>query len=142
MKLTKKALFALTGFALLGMSSLSQAAQKWTMTSTWPASIELVELDKKWVELANKLDWLTGGMDGIQGLVFSPLLGSFEFDLQGRVAAWYSLTILLVLFLVLPVGRPRRMCTRARGRGVPPTDEMKGSTMRVRIVTPARRRPA
>src|SRR5690606_22991847 len=51
-------------------------------------------------ELANKLDWLTGGMDGIQGLVFEPLLGRFEFDLRGRVAAWYSLTVLFVLFLV------------------------------------------
>lgn len=55
MKLTKKALGALTGLALLGMTGLSQASQKWTMTSTWPASIELVELDKKWVDLANKL---------------------------------------------------------------------------------------
>ena len=51
-------------------------------------------------ELANKLDWLTGGMDGIQGLVFSPILGQFTFDLQGQVAAYYSLVVLLVLFLV------------------------------------------
>ena len=51
-------------------------------------------------ELANKLDWLTGGMDGIQGLVFSPILGRFTFDLQGQVAAYYSLAVLLVLFLV------------------------------------------
>lgn len=51
-------------------------------------------------ELANKLDWLTGGMDGIQGLVFSPVLGRFEFDLQGRVAAWYSLAVLFLLFLL------------------------------------------
>lgn len=52
------------------------------------------------LELANKLDWLTGGTDGIQGLQFEPLLGLFQFDLMGRVAAYYSLTILLVLFLV------------------------------------------
>ncbi|AMO24633.1 branched-chain amino acid ABC transporter permease [Ramlibacter solisilvae] len=52
------------------------------------------------LELANKLDWLTGGTDGIQGLVFSPLLGKFEFDLYGRTAAYYSLVILLVLFFV------------------------------------------
>jgi branched-chain amino acid transport system permease protein len=52
------------------------------------------------LELANKLDWLTGGTDGIQGLQFEPLLGLFTFDLMGRVAAYYSLTILLVLFLV------------------------------------------
>ena len=51
-------------------------------------------------ELANKLDWLTGGMDGIQGLMFSPILGRFAFDLEGRVAAYYSLTVLLLLFLV------------------------------------------
>lgn len=51
-------------------------------------------------ELANKLDWLTGGMDGIQGLMFSPVLGRFEFDIEGRTAAYYSLTVLLLLFLV------------------------------------------
>ncbi|GAB3762479.1 branched-chain amino acid ABC transporter permease [Ramlibacter monticola] len=52
------------------------------------------------LELANKLDWLTGGTDGIQGLVFSPVLGRFEFDLAGRTAAYYSLSVLLLLFLV------------------------------------------
>lgn len=51
-------------------------------------------------ELANKLDWLTGGIDGIQGLVFSPILGQFEIDLFGKVSSYYSLTVLLVLFLV------------------------------------------
>jgi branched-chain amino acid transport system permease protein len=52
------------------------------------------------VELANKLDWLTGGTDGIQGLVFSPVLGQFDFDLIGRVSSYYSLGVLLLLFLV------------------------------------------
>jgi branched-chain amino acid transport system permease protein len=52
------------------------------------------------LELANKLDWLTGGTDGIQGLMFSPLLGKFEFDLSGRTAVYYSLVVLLVLFLI------------------------------------------
>ena len=52
------------------------------------------------MELANKLDWLTGGADGLQGVVMGPLLGQFEFDLSGRVAAWYSLTVLLVVFVV------------------------------------------
>jgi branched-chain amino acid transport system permease protein len=52
------------------------------------------------MELANKLDWLTGGADGLQGVVMGPLLGQFEFDLYGRVAAWYSLTVLLLVFVV------------------------------------------
>jgi len=50
------------------------------------------------LELANKLDWLTGGADGLQGVVMGPLLGRFEFDLAGRTAAYYSLTVLLVCF--------------------------------------------
>ena len=52
------------------------------------------------MELANKLDWLTGGADGLQGVVIGPLLGQFAFDLYGRVAAWYSLTVLLIAFVL------------------------------------------
>ena len=50
------------------------------------------------LELANKLDWLTGGADGLQGVSMGPVLGRFEFDLLGQTAAWYSLSVLLVLF--------------------------------------------
>jgi branched-chain amino acid transport system permease protein len=50
------------------------------------------------LELANKLDWLTGGADGLQGVVMGPVLGRFEFDLYGQTAAWYSLSVLVLLF--------------------------------------------
>ncbi|MDM0013837.1 branched-chain amino acid ABC transporter permease [Variovorax sp. J22P168] len=53
------------------------------------------------LELANKLDWLTGGADGLQGVVMGPVLGLFEFDLYGRTAAWYSLSVMLLLFLLM-----------------------------------------
>lgn len=53
------------------------------------------------LELANKLDWLTGGADGLQGVVMGPVLGLFAFDLYGRTAAWYSLTVMLLLFLAM-----------------------------------------
>ncbi len=52
-------------------------------------------------ELANKLDWLTGGADGLQGVVMAPVLGLFEFDLQGKTAAWYALVVTLVLFALM-----------------------------------------
>lgn len=52
------------------------------------------------MELANKLDWLTGGADGLQGVVMGPLLGQFEFDLYGRTAAWYSISVLLLAFVL------------------------------------------
>ncbi|HUX91307.1 MAG TPA: branched-chain amino acid ABC transporter permease [Gallionellaceae bacterium] len=51
------------------------------------------------MELANKLDWLTGGTDGLQGVVMGPLLGRFEFDLWGKTAASYSLSVTLLLFI-------------------------------------------
>ncbi len=53
------------------------------------------------LELANKLDWLTGGSDGLQGVVMGPVLGRFEFDLSGRTAAYYALTAALVFFVLL-----------------------------------------
>jgi branched-chain amino acid transport system permease protein len=52
------------------------------------------------LELANKLDWLTGGADGLQGVNMGALLGHWAFDLEGRVAAWYSLTTLLLFFVL------------------------------------------
>ena len=51
-------------------------------------------------ELANRLDWITGGADGLQGITMGPLLGLFEFDLYGRTAFVYSTTVLFVLFVV------------------------------------------
>jgi branched-chain amino acid transport system permease protein len=52
------------------------------------------------LELANKLDWLTGGADGLQGVVIGPLLGRFAFDLDGRTASFYSLAALLLFMLL------------------------------------------
>jgi branched-chain amino acid transport system permease protein len=52
------------------------------------------------MELANKLDWLTGGADGLQGVVMGPVLGKFAFDLSGRTAAWYSIVVLMLCFVV------------------------------------------
>ncbi len=54
-------------------------------------------------ELANRFDGLTGGADGLQGVVIGPLLGRFEFDLGARVASFYSLTVLFVVFVVMRV---------------------------------------
>ena len=52
-------------------------------------------------ELANKFDDITGGADGLQGVVMGPLFGSFEFDLAARVASFYSLSVLFIAFVLL-----------------------------------------
>ena len=45
-----------TGLALAaGIATQSAAQESWTMTTTWPSSLELIEIDKHFVELANKL---------------------------------------------------------------------------------------
>ena len=51
-------------------------------------------------ELANRFDGLTGGADGLQGVVMAPVLGRFAFDIGGHVGYAYSLAVLFVLFLV------------------------------------------
>jgi branched-chain amino acid transport system permease protein len=50
-------------------------------------------------ELANSAGWLTGGVDGLQGMHMWPLLGLFKFDLFGYTAYAYSLAVLFVVFV-------------------------------------------
>jgi len=52
-------------------------------------------------ELANRLTFLTGGADGLQGMAVGAVLGRFEFDIFGAVAHAYSLVVLFVLFVAI-----------------------------------------
>jgi branched-chain amino acid transport system permease protein len=82
-------------------------------------------------EIANKASGITGGADGLQGIVMNPVLGLWEFDLFGRTAYLYSIVTLLVLFILArrlvasPFGMSLRAIRenplRARAVGVPVT---------------------
>jgi len=50
-------------------------------------------------EMANRLGWLTGGADGLQGIVMAPVAGQFAFDLFGRVSYVYAAVVLALGFL-------------------------------------------
>jgi branched-chain amino acid transport system permease protein len=50
-------------------------------------------------ELGNSLSWLTGGVDGLQGIDIWPVLGVFRFDLYAKTAYAYSLIVLFLMFL-------------------------------------------
>jgi branched-chain amino acid transport system permease protein len=53
------------------------------------------------LSLAQKArDW-TGADDGLSGFSISPLFGRFAFDLEGRVAAWYALAVLVIVLYLL-----------------------------------------
>jgi branched-chain amino acid transport system permease protein len=52
-------------------------------------------------EAANKAAFITGGVDGLSGMMMGKLFGVFEFDLYGKTAFWYSLGVLFLLFLVV-----------------------------------------
>lgn len=53
------------------------------------------------LELTNHATGITGGADGLQGMVVAPLLGKFEFDMYGKTAYLYSLSVLLVAWMFL-----------------------------------------
>jgi branched-chain amino acid transport system permease protein len=52
-------------------------------------------------EAANKAAFITGGVDGLSGMVMGKVLGVFAFDLDGKTAYLYSLAVLFLLFVVL-----------------------------------------
>ncbi len=52
-------------------------------------------------EAANKAAFITGGVDGLSGMVMHKLLGIFEFDLHGKTGYIYSLVVLFILFVGL-----------------------------------------
>ena len=51
-------------------------------------------------EVANRFGWLTGGADGLQGVIIGPLFGTFRFDMFGHTGYAYSLIVLFILFLI------------------------------------------
>jgi branched-chain amino acid transport system permease protein len=51
-------------------------------------------------EIANQIPEITGGADGLQGVIVGPILGLFQFDIFGHVSYVYCLTVLFVLFVL------------------------------------------
>lgn len=51
-------------------------------------------------EAANRMRWLTGGDDGLQGMEVWPVLGIFPFDLYGKTAFFYAMAVLALCFIV------------------------------------------
>lgn len=64
-------------------------------------------------EAANKAAFITGGVDGLSGMVVGKIFGVFEFDLNGNTAYFYSLAVLFVLFVGL-----RRLVNSPFGLGL------------------------
>jgi branched-chain amino acid transport system permease protein len=55
------------------------------------------------LEFANSWQSLTGGADGLYGFQIAPILGRFEFDLWGYTAYWYSVAVMVVVFLLCKI---------------------------------------
>src|SRR3546814_10568608 len=52
------------------------------------------------LETGNYMTWLTGGADGLQGIIMAPVLGLFPFTFDGVTAAHYFVAILTIFLLV------------------------------------------
>jgi branched-chain amino acid transport system permease protein len=53
------------------------------------------------LEIANKATDLTGGADGLSGVIVDPILGMFKFDLWGKTAYWWCFVVLLVCWWIV-----------------------------------------
>ena len=51
-------------------------------------------------EIANQIPDITGGADGLQGVIIYPILGTFAFDIFGHVGYVYCLIVLFIMFLL------------------------------------------
>jgi branched-chain amino acid transport system permease protein len=79
-------------------------------------------------EAANHFAALTGGADGLQGIVIDPIFGRFDFDLYGKTGFVYAVLTLFVIWLLArqlvraPFGRSlvgiRENATRMTAIGV------------------------
>jgi branched-chain amino acid transport system permease protein len=80
-------------------------------------------------EIANRATVITGGVDGLQGVEMSKVLGLFSFDLYGRVGFVYTFVVVLAMFVVarswmhspygLSLRTIRENAVRAKAVGVP-----------------------
>lgn len=80
------------------------------------------------LELANHAVGITGGADGLQGMVVAAVLGKFDFDMFGKTAYVYALVVLFAAWLFVrhlvnaPFGRSlagiRQNPARMRALGV------------------------
>lgn len=87
-------------------------------------------------EAANKASFLTGGVDGLNGVVMWRLLGLFSFDLAGKTAYIYSFVVLFVLFVAARrlVNSPFGLSLRGIHQGVKRMPAI-GSPVQRRLVT-------
>ena len=53
------------------------------------------------LEVANKMSSITGGADGLSGVVVDPILGMFRFDIWGKTAFIYCLAVLFVAWFAV-----------------------------------------
>jgi branched-chain amino acid transport system permease protein len=84
-------------------------------------------------EAANKATAITGGNDGLQGIAIDPILGWFPFDLFGRTAYLYCLTVLFLAWAFV-----RRLVHAPFGRSLTGIRE---NIVRMQAIgTPVRRR--
>jgi branched-chain amino acid transport system permease protein len=115
------ALIAAFSAVLMGPFVLRLRGLRLIMVTLSIASIAL--------EDANKASWLTGGHDGLQNIEFAPILGRFEWSLDGStsylyVLCWLALALLAARTLIAsPFGLAlqgiRKNETRMRVMGSP-----------------------
>jgi branched-chain amino acid transport system permease protein len=93
----------ITGALLGGVSAAGLAAVTGPIVlrlTGLPLIMVTLSLGALAYEAANKLTWLTGGDDGLYGLVIAPVFGVFRWTMFAHTAYWYVLAWAFLLFLL------------------------------------------
>jgi branched-chain amino acid transport system permease protein len=53
------------------------------------------------MEIGNWRSDITGGYDGLPGMVIAPLFGIFDYDLYGKTTYLYALAVLFIMFMIV-----------------------------------------
>lgn len=107
------ALIAMLGSGLLGWATTRAIASGNELSGL----LVTLGLGLLLFEAANKATHITGGIDGLYGVVIAPVFGKFEFDFASRTAyvyctVWLLLAVLLVRYIL---GSPLGLTLRALG---------------------------
>lgn len=89
--------------AAIAAGGIVAAASGWMFLRTHGLTLLMLTLafNVMLFELANKMNDLTGGTDGLQGVSTAPLFGLFRFDLYGKLGYLYTLGVLFIAFIVV-----------------------------------------
>jgi branched-chain amino acid transport system permease protein len=90
-------------FAAAAVAGVSAFLSGWFLLRYHGFTLLMLTLASGFIlmEFGNWRSDLTGGYDGLPGMVIAPLFGVFDYDLYGKTTYLYSLAVLFIMFVIV-----------------------------------------